>query len=211
MALQNQHTLIAPEGRLLIVFTVVAAGIATYHFGFVYAGASWLVPLFLAYMFRDPTRKVPSEPLAVVSPVDGQILSIDKCRDGYIDRDAVKIVLSMGPLDVYSVRSPIEGKVIHQWYVDEQVVVSDAPVFAQWIQTDENDDILLAMFKGRFWRRPRNYIQFGERIGQGQRCGFMSLGAVVEVYVPDTARIEVEVGQRVTAGETVMAHFIHRG
>jgi len=211
MALQNQHTLIAREGRLLIVFSIVIASVLTYYFSFLTAGASWLLPLLFAFLFRDPTRKVPSEPLAVVSPVDARILSIAKCRDGYIDRNAVKIVLSMGPLDVFSVRSPIEGKVIHQWYVDENVAVSDAPVFAQWIQTDENDDVLLAMFTGRFWRRPRNYIQFGDRVGQGQRCGFMSFGAVVEVYVPDTARIEIKEGQRVTAGETVMAHFIHRG
>ena len=59
-------------------------------------------------------------------------------------------------------------------------------------------------------RRPHCYVQSGERIGQGQRCGFMSFGARLEVYVPTNSRIDIEVGERVRAGESVIAHFIHQ-
>ncbi|NNF95520.1 MAG: phosphatidylserine decarboxylase, partial [Halobacteria archaeon] len=141
---------------------------------------------------------------------DGVVTEIVAIRDGFLDRDSIKIVLSMGVTDRYSIRSPIEGKVMNQWLVDSHFAVSDAPRFAQWIQTDENDDLLMAIYTGVLPRRPRCYVQSGERVGQGQRCGFMSFGARLEVYVPADGRVEVKVGQAVHAGESVIAHFIHR-
>jgi len=209
MALTNRHQLIASEGHVFITVAVIAVGIASYHFGWLEMSPLWIGPLLLVFMFRDPTRKVPPEPLAVLSPVDAEVLAIEDARDGFVDRDAKKIVLGMGIFDIYSIRSPIEGKVVHQWYVDKETAVSDAPTFAQWIKTDEDDDVLLAIYRGRVMPRPRCYVQIGERLGQGARCGFMSFGARIEVYVPVTARINVKVGQRLIAGEHSLAHFIH--
>ena len=213
MALTNRHQLIASEGHVFITLGIIVAGVISYQFGSQFGWQLmlpvWLLPAVLIFMFRDPTRKIPPKPLAVLSPVAAEVLAIENVRDGFIDRDAKKIVLGMGVFDIYSIRSPIEGKVIHQWYVDKETAVSDAPQFAQWIQTDEGDDVLLAIYRGRVMPRPRCYVQIGERLGQGQRCGFMSFGARIEVYVPVTARIDVEVGQRLIAGEHSLASFIH--
>jgi len=209
MALTNRHQLIASEGHMFIAAAVIAVGIMGYQFGWLEMAPLWIAPLLLIFMFRDPTRNIPPEPLAVLSPVNAEVLAIEDVRDGFIDRDSKKIVLSMGIFDIYSIRSPIEGKVEHQWYVDKETSVSDAPQFAQWIKTDEEDDVLLAIYRGRVMPRPRCYVQIGERLGQGQRCGFMSFGALIEVYVPVTARVDVEVGQRLVAGEHALAHFIH--
>lgn len=186
------------------------AGLVWFYLGLIASLPLWPLPFILIFLFRDPVRTIPAEPLAIVSPVDGVVTEIVPIRDGFLDRDAVKIVLSMGLMDMYSIRSPIEGKVINQWLVDSHFAVSDAPRFAQWIQTDENDDLLMAIYTGVLPRRPRCYVQSGERVGQGQRCGFMSFGARLEVYVPTDGRVEVKVGQRVHAGESVIAHFIHR-
>ena len=209
MAITNRHQLIASEGHLFIAMAVILTGVASYYFGWMLMLPLWLLPLLLVFMFRDPTRKIPPKPLAVLSPVSAEVLAIENIRDGFIDRDAKKIVLGMGVFDIYSIRSPIEGKVMHQWYVDKETAVSNAPQFAQWIKTDEDDDVLLAIYRGRVMPRPRCYMQIGERLGQGQRCGFMSFGARIEVYVPVTARIDVEVGQRLVAGEHSLAHLIH--
>ncbi|MCK4742400.1 MAG: phosphatidylserine decarboxylase [Sulfuriflexus sp.] len=209
MALTNRHQLIASEGHWFIAAAVILASVASYYFGAQLMLPIWLLPALLVFMFRDPTRKIPPKPLAVLSPVAAEVLAIENVRDGFIDRDAKKIVLGMGVFDIYSIRSPIEGKVVHQWYVDKETAVSDAPQFAQWIKTDEGDDVLLAIYRGRIMPRPRCYVQIGERLGQGQRCGFMSFGARIEVYVPITARIDVEVGQRLIAGEHSLASFIH--
>lgn len=208
--MQKKHTFIALEGRPYILLSLCAAGMLWFYLGLDASLPVWPLPLILAILFRDPIRTIPSEPLAVVSPVDGVITEVIPVRDGFLDRDAVKIILSMGIMDMYSIRSPIEGKVMNQWLVDGHFAVSDAPRFAQWIQTDEGDDLLMAIYTRVIPRRPRFYVQSGERVGQGQRCGFMSFGARIEVYVPVGSRVEVEAGQHVRAGETVLAHFIHR-
>ena len=210
MPITNRHQLIAREGHVFISLSFIVVGILSYKFGWLEMAPLWAVPTMLVFMFRDPTRTIPPEPLAVLSPVDAEVLAIENARDGFIDRDSKKIVLGMGIFDIYSIRSPIEGKVVHQWFVDKDTAVSDAPQFAQWIKTDEDDDILLAIYRGRIMPRPRCYVQAGERLGQGQRCGFMSFGARIEVYVPVDARIDVKVGQRLVAGEHPLAHFIHR-
>jgi phosphatidylserine decarboxylase len=207
---QKKHTFISREGRPYILLSLSVVGLVWFYIGLVESLPLWPLPFILIFLFRDPVRSIPSEPLAIVSPVDGEVIDVATVRDGFLDRDAIKIVLSMGLMDMYSIRSPIEGKVINQWLVDSHFAVADAPRFAQWIQTDENDDLLMAIYTRIIPRRPRCYVQSGERVGQGQRCGFMSFGARLEVYVPAESRVEVEIGQQVRAGESVIAHFIHR-
>lgn len=208
--MEKKHTFIAREGRPYILLSLCMVGLVWFYQGFLTSLLLWPLPFLLIFLFRDPVRSIPAEPLAVVSPADGEVLEVEQVRDGFLDRDAIKIVLSIGLMDMYSIRSPIEGKVMNQWVVDTHFAVSDAPRFAQWIQTDENDDLLMAIYTRVVPRRPRCYVQSGERVGQGQRCGFMSFGARLEVYVPADGRVEVKVGERVRAGESVIAHFIHR-
>lgn len=211
MAITTEHTIIAREGQPFIWLAIIVAVAASYYFGVIPSLPVWALPLILIFLFRDPSRHIPPDPLGVLSPVDARITAIEEVRDGFLDRDAIKISFLMGFFDIYTVRSPVEGKIMHQWIVDSHVAVSDAPRFAQWVQTDEEDDVLLAMYKSFLPIRPRCYAQSGERIGQGQRCGYMSFGARLEIFVPANSRIDVEVGQHVRAGEDVLAHLVHAG
>lgn len=179
-----------------------------YYLGWLVSTPFLFIPVVIAYMFRDPQREVPAVPLAVVSPADGRIMSIDEVRDNYLDRDAIRIRLRMNPFGVFTTRSPIEGKVVEQWYITDRAQQrAGDPAFAQWVQTDEGEDLILAMHPGVFHQRPSCYVQSGERIGQGQRCGFISLGACIEIFVPAGTIIKVERGQTVIGGETSLAEF----
>ena len=57
----------------------------------------WIVVVFIVQFFRDPPREVPSQPNAVLSPADGRVLVVEKARDPYLDRDALKISIFMIP------------------------------------------------------------------------------------------------------------------
>ena len=48
-----------------------------------------------------------------------------------------------------------------------------------------------------------------KRIGQGQRCGYLPFGGVVDLFLPVESKVLVEVGQRVDSGSTVLAELIH--
>src|ERR1700734_962114 len=65
--------------------------------------------LFVFYFFRDPERKIPADPGAVVSPADGHVVAIlDEALDSQMGR-LVSIFLSIW--DVHVQRAPVAGRV----------------------------------------------------------------------------------------------------
>ncbi len=51
----------------------------------------WVFTVFALQFFRDPAREIPQNPEAVLSPVDGRIVVVERARDPYRDVDALKI------------------------------------------------------------------------------------------------------------------------
>lgn len=175
----------------------------------------WIIFILLAYVFRDPKRTITSEPLAIVSPVDGVIVSIETVANPYLDGDSLCVVLQMNKTGTYRLRSPIEGKIIQHWFLLPgdplprlQGAVGRLRLSYQ-IQTDEGDDVVLSMRKNSRFFQPRCAIQVGERVGQGQRCGMIPLGTQVTVYLPANATIKHEAGIHLQAGSDVLAYLRH--
>lgn len=209
--LTYRYPLIAREGWLWIAAIIVLAGVVQFFFGLV-SLPLWLLALLLLFLFRDPARKVPAAPLGIVSPVDGKIVAIETVHDSYLDRQALNISIKMGFTSVYSAHSPMEGKVLKQWLgVSKTLAGSGEKVasYAQWIQSDEQDDVVLVIEASSHSPRPQCYAQSGERIGQGQRCGFIRFGSQVDVLIPVTSRLGVSVGDKVLAGSDIIATLVH--
>jgi phosphatidylserine decarboxylase len=210
----NRHPFIAKEGWLLLL---VLASLAFLAFNFISTTiAVILATVFCIFLFllRDPQRTIPSLPLAIVSPVEGQVIEIDEIDDPWtrkqgLNRQARRTRLKMSSLGVYSFRSPVEGKVMEQWS-EKCDAENGQRKFAFWIRTDEGDDVV-TVFRLRTCAAIcfRIYIQSGERLGQGQRCGFLYFGGTVDVFIPASSKLEVEAGQAITSGEDILAHIIH--
>ena len=211
--LSYRYPLIAREGWLILAVVVAIAVVFHYILGLLLALPVWLSAGLVAYLFRDPGRVVPPKPLALVSPVDGIVKCVEETDNPYVDGPVVKIQLQMGFADVYTVRSPMEGKVMKQWMPqpgqNETAADSTSGRFAQWVQSDEQDDVVLAFKPTTVLRRPHCYVHSGERVGQGQRCGIVPFGAIVEVYLPVSSRIETQVGQTLRAGSDTIATLVH--
>ena len=210
----NSHPFIAKEGWLLLFVLAVLVLLA---FNFISSTIAFiLTTVFCIFLFllRDPQRTIPSLPLAIVSPVDGRVIEIDETDDPWtskqgLNRQTRRVRLKMSSLDVYSFRSPVEGKVMEQWS-EKCEAENGQRKFAFWVSTAEGDDVVTV-----FRLRPcaaicfRIYIQSGERLGQGQRCGFLYFGGTVDVFIPASSKLEVEAGQSITSGEDILAHIIH--
>lgn len=241
MTTYHSH-LIVREGWRLIAIAVLLGLVLQVSAGFFVAIPFWIATLVLGILFRDPHRVVPPKPLAIISPVDGEVTKIDTLQDPYTQSPMVQIQLNKGFFDVMIVRSPMEGKVMKQWFgviegnlavgaaanalmntqksapaycevVDGQPAVAGveptACRFAQWIQSDEQDDVVLAVRSAARLFKPRCYAHSGERIGQGQRCGIIPFASVVRVSVPASSRVEVKVGDTVRGGSDTLATLIH--
>lgn len=222
--LAYRYPLIAREGWTWIAIVAMSALGAHLLYGAI-SIPLWLLVLVLLFLFRDPTRKVPATPLGIVSPVDGKVVAVDTVHDRYLDRQALLISIKMSFTSVYSAHSPMEGKVVQQWLgpstkadagvlraTEEAVDASTggkAIRYAQWIQSDEEDDMVLVIESTSRSSRPKCYAQSGERIGQGQRCGFIRFGSRVDVLLPVGSRISVSVGDDVLAGSDIIATLVH--
>jgi phosphatidylserine decarboxylase len=199
----SRSSVIAKEGLVPVIASALAAVLVMQFAGFYASLVFWVLSLLLAVIFRDPDRDVPAVPLAIVCPADGRVSSISMMHDPYLDRPAIRVVIQMNPYGVFSTRSPVDGKVL-----DPPNIPPGVP-HGVWLRTNEGDDIVLVMNRGRLHSTPRCYVRIGDRVGQGQRCGFIHLGGQVDLYLPESSRTLVTAGDWVQGGSDVIAKLIH--
>lgn len=197
---------IAREGWPLIALTLVLAYVSV-HFYVWWLGVLLLALAgYLVALFHDPSRIVPSEPLAVIVPVDGRVVHRRECYDPFLDREAIRVSIEVGRLGAYLLRSPVEGTVL-------ELPASAWPDFrgaVSWVRTDEGDELILAVPEGAMFGARPCEARYGERVGQGRRCGPRRLARRLDVYLPPNARVEVAVDTRVRAGADVLATLVHK-
>lgn len=197
--------MISREGIAPVVVAVAVSVAALHYLGPVLSVPFWALAILMVVLFRDPERDIPSQPLAVVSPADGTVSEVMAAYDPYLQRQSIQVRIQMLPYGVYITRSPIEGKVLEP----PNLPAGEAAPHGVWLQSDEGDDVVMVMTRGRFRNEPRCYVQFGERTGQGKRCGFVHLGGLVDLYLPENSRMTVKEGDRVQGGSDIIAKLVH--
>ena len=197
--------MIAREGLLPVAAACVAGFIVMRIAEPPLVAAAWLLCLAIVVVYRDPQRAVPANPLGVVSPADGRVAAVAEVRDPYLERRSLRISVNMNHWGTFATRSPVEGKALEPPNIPRG---KGAPR-GVWLQTDEGDDVVMVMYRGRLNNIPRCYIGFGERVGQGQRCGFIHFGSRVDLYLPSSSQALVRQGERIHGGADVIARLNH--
>lgn len=201
----HRYPIIAKEGWRLIAILLFLC-VAFYYIQPYLIIPTVLVLVFVFFLLRDPHRLIPSAPLGIVSPVHGTVTLIDKYHSERLDKEVSRIRIKMSWLDIYSLRSPIEGKVIEQWATRKNCKEDKRHDFL--IHTDEGDEVLTKIrYRNKYCSNVP--LMSGQRIGQGKRCGFLCLGAEVDVSISGNISLEVHEGDRVDSGATVLANLIH--
>lgn len=180
---------------------------------------SGAVLALVVWFFRDPNRKIPSEPGQVVSPADGKITEITRLeRDEFIGGPAVKIGIFLSIFNVHLNRAPAAGKVIALRYhpgkfmnaLNPECLVANE---AMWIGLEEEQPpyrrMSVRQIAGAYARRIVCALRPGESVGRGERIGMIKLGSRTELIVPDEPGlvIEVKIGDRVRAAASVMCRY----
>lgn len=195
---------------------IILALIVHYQFGIAVGVWFWLLVALMLFFFRDPRRKIPSVPLAIVSPIDGTVASVDAVFDPFLNRSAVRIQMQGSLAGAYTIRSVTEGKVQKQWFgtlpADSEEGIYSAtgiPPYSQWTQSDEGDDVITTLTPKFLSSVTRCSASSGERIGQGKVCSFVPFGADAEVLLAENTRIDVKSGDKVKAGTSIIATLVH--
>lgn len=201
---------ISREGHRVILLLLAASLVLALLVNVYAAIPLWLLVIAVVFIYRDPDRDIPSIPLAIICPVDGVVTSIAEDHDPYMDRQALRISMRMNLLGTYSIRSPIEGKMQQKMLFFEGEgsaggMESNTMYASTWIRTDEGDDIVMMLQKDGNWKPLHCYIQSGERVGQGRRCGYYRFGSMINVFLPPDVRIKCKPGDSLLCGSDIIA------
>jgi phosphatidylserine decarboxylase len=208
------HPMIAREGWPYIGISALIALALSIAGWWLAAVPVWLIVVFVVQFFRDPPRVVPSQNNAILSPADGRVVVVEKARDPYLDRDALKISVFMNVFNVHSNRSPIDGVVKNKWYhagsflnaaMDKASLENERN--ALHIATAGGVDVTCVQVAGLIARRILCYVGPGDTLARGQRYGFIRFGSRVDIYLPPTARPKVAVGDKAKATSTIIAEL----
>lgn len=202
----NLH--ISREGWPFLAAAVLLASAAWHFAGPVFALLPAGLTVWLVQVFHDPTRAVPAVPLGVVSPVDGEVVTIGPAGCRPLVEGATSILIRISAMGTYTARSPVEGKAL-DIPEDRGRPAHGYGHSALWLQTDEGADVVMYFDGYRFGLAPRAILRYGDRVGQGQRCAFLRLTKYVAVELPPDTRIVAHAGQRVVAGRDLLARLSH--
>ena len=159
--------------------------------------------LVMLNFFRDPER--PGTAPGILAPADGVVQSIDEWEDG-----RTRVATFMNPFNVHVNRAPLAGRVVSV----EHVAGGFVPAFNKesernervvWQFETEVGEIELHQIAGTVARRIVPYLTAGAKVAKGERIGIIRLGSRVDVYLPPGIEPAVKVGDRMVAGETVLA------
>jgi phosphatidylserine decarboxylase len=212
------HPVIAREGWPFIGIAVAVALLVGAFAGWWWSLPLWLAALFVLQFFRDPPREVPEDPAAVVAPADGRIVAVEKARDPWLQRDALKISVFMNVFNVHSNRAPVDGTVKQVWYhagrflnaaLDKSSLENERN--ALWLRTRSGADVTCVQVAGLIARRILCYVGAGAELARGERFGFIRFGSRVDVYLPLDAQPVAAIGDKVYAAQSVLARLPGHG
>jgi len=170
--------------------------------------------VLIAFFFRDPERKPPHMPSALISPADGRIIEINEVfEEKFLNDVSQRVSIFLSLFDVHVVRSPAYGEVGYLSYEKGGFL----PAFHK-LASHENErnfvgicnshtKVLMTQVAGVLARRIVCYLKEGDILVQGQRVGLIKFGSRVDIFVPMSVEITVIKGQKVRAGETIIGRL----
>jgi phosphatidylserine decarboxylase len=167
--------------------------------------------LFCLYFFRDPKRNIVFDDKVLLSPADGTVLEIAE-EDG---KKALRIFLSV--FNVHLQRSPCKGKTKKIAYIPGKYLPAMHPmahsVNEKNIFTFESafGEIVITQIAGIIARRVVAWAKECAEVKQGERIGFIKFGSQVDILVGQNVEFTVKLGDKVFAGETVIARIKNTG
>jgi phosphatidylserine decarboxylase len=180
--------------------------------------SSWLALIFVllaaffVFFFRDPDRRIVASGDEVLAPADGRVLVAGPADTAASPPGSWKQVsIFLSPMDVHVNRVPVSGRVTRRAYQRGRFLPAyhqDAAATNErceiWI--DHGGQFVVArQIVGILARRVVCRTAVGAVVAAGDRYGIMKFGSRMDIFVPTTADIRVQIGETVRAGETVIA------
>jgi phosphatidylserine decarboxylase len=202
---------IDPAGWPFIGAGLGVAALTAALAGSAYGLAALVLPAFFLFFFRDPERHVDAGPAEVLSPADGRVMVAGEPTGSFAPSDWRQVTIFLSPMDVHVNRMPVSGTVTSVKYHPGRFLPAyraDAGDLNEHteVRLDHGGvPIVVRQIVGILARRIVCRVREGDEVSAGARFGVMKFGSRMDVFVPRESTIRVKVGDRVTAGVTVIA------
>nr|WP_321267974.1 phosphatidylserine decarboxylase [uncultured Sulfurimonas sp.] len=209
--MNNNLLPIAKEGFSRIGFSIIAFILFAILDFEIFAFFAFLLLIFLAFVYRNPERVIPNfEDKSVVSPVDGIVQSIEEVEDAEY---AYKIKINSSLLNVSLLRTPLSSQVQSLELKHGSRLSQLSPLAKDlnerveliFVDANQNKVKVKHMLKRSFDNIKVDAIT-KQKLVQGSRYGLMVNG-VSTLYLPRNFRINVSIGQEVTASQSLVGYF----
>jgi len=181
------------------------------------AVAALILTLFMLYFFRDPDRLTPRDDDAFFAPADGKVIVIKEAEEKeLLKAKAVMIGIFMSPLNVHVNRVPCDGTVrevkhfpgsFFKAFTDEASEKNEH--ITMLYECGKHGPVVMKQIAGSVARRAVCRVQPGDTLKQGERYGMIKFSSRVDIFLPLGTEVNVQLGDRVLAGETVLGFRSH--
>ena len=207
---------LAPDGHRLIGGAAAVTLLALVLGWTIVAVVAFALTLFFLNFFRDPDRLTPPGDHLITSPADGKVVAVlDGVREErMLKGECRRVSIFMSPLDVHVNRIPIDGTVVdvarrsgqfHAAYLDKASEFNEQT--AVLLEDKRGERLVFVQIAGQLARRIVCRLRPGDQVHRAERYGMIMLGSRLDLYLPMSVAVSVRVGDRVSAGTSVIGAY----
>ncbi len=172
------------------------------------------VALFAAFFFRDPERKVPDDPRAIVSPADGRVVRIETISGGENNSSRIEISIFLSIFNVHINRCPISGRVKKVSYKPGSFKAAFAPSASDVNEQSEvvichdGQPFVVKQIAGLIARRIVCWLNGTETVEKGERFGLIQFGSRVDISMPENlVTLNIKKGDKVKGAISIIGYL----
>ena len=177
-----------------------------------------IMTIWCALFFRDPERITPASDNLWIAPADGVVCAVRKSSlPSEISRGNQspfhQVSIFMNVFNCHINRTPQAGEVeyidyIHGSFFNASLDKASEKNERQYItmRSQAGDLFVVTQIAGLVARRIVSWTKIDDNLKKGERFGMIRFGSRVDIYLPEHVALDVEIGQTMIGGETVIAH-----
>ena len=201
------------DGTKFIILGIVVTTFTFLELRFLFYFCFFIL-IWIIYFFRDPIPALPVNEKIMVSPASGKVVAIQEVippEDFELGEGPVtRVSIFLNIFDVHVNRAPVTGKILKVMYHEGQFLNAS---FDKASEKNERNAILM-QYKGKkivivqiaglIARRILCSVKPGDVLEKGDELGLIRFGSRVDIYFDSVVKPFLQVGQRVTVGETAI-------
>lgn len=168
---------------------------------------------FIVRFFRTPKRTLVMDKDLVVAPCDGKVVQVrEVVEDEFLNEKCIQISVFMSVFNVHVNYYPVGGKILYSKHHQGAYIVASYPKASEKnertsivVETAGGTKVLFRQIAGYIARRIVCYANVGDTADQCSQVGFIKFGSRMDVFIPVGSDVNVKVGDKVVACETVIA------